>query len=156
MFAFGDEIMENKDIKYYKMLYLRNGNKENSLDYVEILKLYKFYLDVFIDEDEKYFYMNIDFLRYAVNGFNYYHNMIYGNETALDFDVLKFYYDYYKKLYNEGRDRQWYLEDLVAACTYLVNGKLLNEGLAESEVDIVSLLVDNIYKVNKVMTKKNR
>lgn len=68
MFAFGDEIIENKDIKYYKMLYLRNENKENSLDYVGILKLYKFYLDVFIDDDKKYFYMNIDFLCYVVNG----------------------------------------------------------------------------------------
>lgn len=67
MFAFGDEIIENKDIKYYKMLYLRNENKENSLDYVGILKLYKFYLDVFIDDDKKYFYVNIDFLRYVVN-----------------------------------------------------------------------------------------
>lgn len=91
MFAFGDEIIENKDIKYYKMLYLKNENKENSLDYVGILKLYKFYLDVFIDDDKKYFYMNIDFL------------------------------------------------------CYVVNGKLLNEAVAESEVDIVSLLVDNIY-----------
>lgn len=67
MFAFGDEIIENKDIKYYKMLYLKNENKENSLDYVGILKLYKFYLDVFIDDDKKYFYMNIDFLCYVVN-----------------------------------------------------------------------------------------
>ncbi len=155
MYAFSGGVMDREDIKYYEKLYLNVINKENSLDYIELLNLYKFYLCCFIDESES-FYMDADFLHYVVNGFTYYHNMIFVDEKILDSDSSREYFcvEHYEKLYNEGRDREWTTYDLISAATYLVNSKLLKEELAESEIETVKQLIDNNEKVNKVMRKR--
>lgn len=149
--------MKNNNIKAYEYLYLREGNKKNSLDYMKLLELYKSYLSLFIDyEENNPFYNNVEFLSWVVNGFSYYHNKIFGVEDIDVIDSYIFSLEQYDQVLTRATiPEECSVSDLVFMASWSCNYLMLENDLIVSESDIVQKLIDNLYRIDKVMNKKN-
>lgn len=68
-------------IEEYKELYLRGKNSEQFIDFDFLVLTYKVFLCLFFDKNSS-FYGDVSFFTLVVDGFNYFYEVIYGNEEA--------------------------------------------------------------------------
>lgn len=73
-------------IEIYNELYLNREDGEKSIDFETFVMNYKIYLSLFFNVDSS-FYGDIEFLLFAVDGFNYLYKCFFDDEEV-DLDVI--------------------------------------------------------------------
>lgn len=150
--------MLDKNIVKYRSLYLKDGNTDSFFDYDVFLKLYENYLSKFyLDDPDNHFYMNVELLKYVVDGFEYYHDLFIGNVDVSWDDILSYnsglFYDLFaRKL---SGDDTINIAEHIFMSTIECNNQMINTNIIHCNPGVSNKMIFNSCKVNKVYMKQN-
>ena len=150
--------MLNINLIKYRSLYLKNGNTEVFFDYDVFLKLYEAYLSKFyLNNSDNPFYMNMDLLKYVVDGFEYYHDLFIGDVEVSWNDILSYTPGYFYDLFTRKLkgDVMLSIAENIFLSTIECNNQMVKSNIIGGYPEVSNKMVFNSCKVNKVYMKQN-